>query len=242
MNTHFFEEFPTIKNLNKLSLITWKHKLFLAAHSYKEFLHLQNNIKQINKKTECIYWPILQGKEGYWISPFSKTSALKRIFQEIPNNQPIMLDLELPFRHPWRFLTTLPYFIKNKSLIKKFFHSHKHVYTAEYAVLWLSEILGVSYCDKKHPHTKIFMYYTSMLSKHHTKWFVENSLPYTLKHTKKCMVGLGTIAIGILGNEPILSPNKLKEDIQEMKKLKVKDIIIFRLGGLNASYINAIKK
>jgi len=55
-------------------------------------------------------------------------------------------------------------------------------------------------------------------------------------------VGLGTIAIGILGNEPILSPNKLKEDIQEMKKLKVKDIIIFRLGGLNASYINAIKK
>ena len=240
MNIHFFEEFPTIKNLRKLQLVTWIHKLFLAAPSYTSFLHLENNIKQINKKTECIYWPILKDEEGYWISPFSKTKALKRIFKEIPKSQPVMLDLELPFRHPTRFITGFFQFLRNKSLIKSFFKSHRNIYTAEYAILWLSKLLGVSY--DQFTHTKIIMYYTSMLDNHHTKWFVENSLPYTIHKSKKLMIGLGTIATGILGNEPILTPNNLKKDIKEMKALKVKDIIIFRLGGLNSSYLKALKK
>lgn len=54
--------------------------------------------------------------------------------------------------------------------------------------------------------------------------------------------GLGTIAIGVLGNEPILSPENLYQDLHWAKESKVEEVFIFRLGGLNELYMSEIKK
>ena len=62
------------------------------------------------------------------------------------------------------------------------------------------------------------------------------------KYGNNLQVGLGTIATGILGNEPILSPKGLDRDLKEMKKIGIKEVVIFRLGGLNQEYKKIIKK
>ncbi|MDP7323546.1 MAG: hypothetical protein QF632_02170, partial [Candidatus Woesearchaeota archaeon] len=93
MKISFFEEFPEKGNLDKLKLITWPSNLFLAAHSVKIFKILEKQVKSINKKITCIYWPVLTQEEGYWISPLSSPKALKRVFEEILHIPvPVMLD------------------------------------------------------------------------------------------------------------------------------------------------------
>src|SRR3989338_2361037 len=128
----FFEEFQTKKNLAKLSFINFPTKLYLAARSMKEFNVIKSSIKH-KYVQEIIYWPILEKKEGYWISPFSNRQALKRIFHEV-KDVPIMLDLELPTtQNPWLYLTQFYDFFSNKRLIQKFINGYNNdVYLAEY--------------------------------------------------------------------------------------------------------------
>ena len=90
----FFEEFPNRRSLDKLKLIDFKIKLYLAAKSYKKFNYITSKIKNKYIK-EFIYWPILKQEEGYWISPFSKERGLTRIFNEDIHSK-IMIDCELP--------------------------------------------------------------------------------------------------------------------------------------------------
>ena len=59
---------------------------------------------------------------------------------------------------------------------------------------------------------------------------------------KAYSISLGTIAKGILGNEPILSPEALEKDLTFTKKARFNKAIIYRLGGLNKNYINIINK
>mgnify|MGYP001569101821 CR=1 FL=1 len=56
------------------------------------------------------------------------------------------------------------------------------------------------------------------------------------------VVALGTIAVGINGNEPILSPKELDRDLKIMKSNGISDAVVFRLGGLNKKYIDVIKE
>ena len=74
------------------------------------------------------------------------------------------------------------------------------------------------------------------------KRFFKNIKQLQYKYQKDLQVGLGTIATGILGNEPILSPQKLARDLKEMQELNINEVVIFRLGGLNKKYLQTIKK
>src|SRR3989344_2037979 len=118
MQVSFFEEFPTKSNLEKLKLVSWPTKVYLAARSLEEFNKLKKKIKYKNK--EFVYWPVLDKKEGYWISLFSRRKALLRIFKELKDkNTPVMLDLELPTRHNfWLYFNEWFNFFKNKKLIE----------------------------------------------------------------------------------------------------------------------------
>ncbi|MDP7116549.1 MAG: hypothetical protein QF915_05810, partial [Candidatus Woesearchaeota archaeon] len=197
--------------------------------------------KSINKKITCIYWPVLTQEEGYWISPLSSPKALKRVFEEILHIPvPVMLDLELPYRKPSRWFTGLPNFLPNKALIHHFIKSAtKQIYTYEHAVHTASNILGISY---NLPTKKIFMYYTSQLRARHAKWFIDELIIQHLKDQKNLLIGLGCIATGILGTEKILSPQNLEKDLEEMKKLGIGEVVIFRLAGLNTNYLRVLKK
>ncbi|MFH1683124.1 MAG: hypothetical protein ABIA37_04980 [Candidatus Woesearchaeota archaeon] len=245
MQISFFEEFPTKKNLDKLKLIKFPTKLYLAAPSLQEFLKIKDKIKS-GKIKEFVYWPIFSYQEGYWISPFTKRTALKRIFAELKDKKiSMMLDLELPTTKNFSlYFTQLFNFSRNKRLIKRFIGDYQgKVYLAEYFPiskykLKLFNFLGLHYDYKKARVIK--MLYHSMLP------FSDNLFKEELRAGKQSfgknyLAGFGTIAKGVMKWEPILSPGKLKTDLRLAKEVGVDEVVIFRLGGLDEKYIKIIK-
>ena len=237
----FFEEFPTKENLNKVKWIDFPTKLYLAAPSLKVFNQIK---KSINNKyiKEFIYWPVLERKEGYWISPFTKKTALKRIFNELNNSKvPVMLDLELPTRqNPSLYLTQATNFLANKALIKRFIKHYKgKIYTAEYFPegkwkLFTLKALGLHYNNT----IVIKMFYSSLHK------FPTNFLKKELKiaSERDYLIALGTISPGIHGTEPTIKLKLLERDLKLAKKAGIKETIIFRLGGFNEEYKKVITK
>jgi len=227
----FFEEFPTKENLKKLELINFPTKLYLAAPSIKEFKQITSKIKNKHIQ-EFVYWPLLKIKEGYWISPFSQRTALQRILNEIPPKTSVMLDLELPTtKNPLLYLTQLFNFSHNKKLIQQFISQHRLVYATEY---YPKKQKFLQFFGLHFPHTRVIkMMYHSL---HH---FDEEFVKQELKNLK--IVAYGTIATGINQNEPLLSTKQLTKDLQLAKQAQLKEVIIFRLGGLNQKYLNALK-
>ena len=258
MKISFYEEFPTKENLDKINLIRFPAKLIVVSRSLKEFYSIRNLIHKYNNKNlkEIIYWPVLDKNEGYWFSAFAKNSALKRIIEELKQNKSpltIMWDAELPFYKSLIFKHSLDYF-KNRKIILDFFKNAKNyniaILTSEYPLeskFFRSVLFGlflISFDTKKYSNKKIAMVYTIFLRHHHN---IENFLEKQISIGKGAfgndfIVALGTIAAGINGNEPKLSPEELERDLKIVKNNGINEIVIFRLGGLNKKYINVIKK
>lgn len=242
MIVSFFEEFPTKENLEKIKLIDFKTKLYVVSGSLAEFKKILPEIEKKNIK-EIIYWPVLKKEEGYWYSPFSKRSAIIRTLKEIPDKLPVMIDLELPTtQNSNLYFTQLHNFPKNKLLIERFIRQHNSVYTAEYfPIKRTMKFLGLHYNPIKYKSKMIKMFYTSMWP--FPRSFLENKIrEYKEEYKERFIPAFGTIAAGILRKEPILSPEKLKEDLEIANKSNIKEVIIFRLGGLNKDYLRVISK
>ncbi len=239
MDIEFYEEFPTKKNLEKLKLIKFPTKLFVASNSFKKFKKTKKLIKKINKKIKIAYWPII--KNSYWISPFSNTQDLKELFIELNKwNNPLLIDLELPLKKSF-ILKNILYYFKNKKIIKEFLiNNKKRITIAQFPSSLISPFLKILGLDYKVDIEKSLMWYSSMNSHFMNKNIKKHLLK--LKNKDKYSISLGTIAKGILGNEPILKSKNLKNDLEFIKKLGFKKIIIFRVGGLNKKYINIINQ
>ncbi len=241
MQISFFEEFPTSENLSKLALVKGKKRVFVAAKSFQEF---QQKCAIVKKKqsVEWVYWPIVERKEGYWISPFTKRSALLRIFNEIEGkNVRVMVDAELPTtKNPFLYVTQLLNFFRNRKLIREFIRERKDVYTAEYyptgkVMKAVMTFLGLHFDPRIYGNNIIKMMYHSM-HKFDVKEVRTRLREGRAWWGKRFMVGYGTIAMGIEGNEKILSRSQLRSDLKLAAEAEIAEVIIFRLGGLNKKY------
>ena len=238
----FFEEFPTKENLSKLKSVTWPTKVYVAAGSVDEFRNIAVSINHKNI-LEAVYWPILKKKEGYWISPFSRQSALLNLFEQLEHTKiPLMLDLELPTtRNPWLYLTELFHFRKDKRLIDSFVHNYAgETYLCEYyAKRKMLELLGLHYQNKKSKVMK--MLYNSV--HRFDEEVLQKELQLGIKEfNDNYIVGYGTIAVGVNGHELLLSAEQLEKDLTIAKEAGVKEVVLFRLGGLNKKYLKVLEK
>ena len=238
----FFEEFPMRENLAKLKSVSWPTKVYVAANNIEEFRDVTASIGH-KHVLEAVYWPILKKKEGYWISPFSQQSALQHLFEQLEHKKiPVMLDLELPTtRNPWLYATQLFHFRKDKRLIGSFVHNYAgETYLCEYSARkkWL-KLLGLHYSDKKCKVMK--MLYNSV---HHldSETLKEELQRGVKEYGRNYVVGYGTIAVGVGGNEPLLSPQQLETDLRIAQEVGVKEVVLFRLGGLNKKYVDVLEK
>jgi len=239
MQINFYSEFPK-EGLKKIDLIDYKCKIFFAADSLRKFKRIKNKVGEINKKIICCWWPIFKG--SYWVSPFSDTDELKRIFSELDNtNEELLIDLELPFLNKKLFFKNLFKLRKNRALIREFLEENKErITTAQFPLITgkiFGRFLGLDY---KTNTEKSIMCYSSIIPK-----FIDKAIKRQLANMKnkgEYSIGVGTIATGILSNENILVPEKMEKDLEFLKEIGVKKVIIFRLGGLNGDYIKIIKK
>ena len=236
----FFEEFPTESNLQKLSLLRRPAKLYLAASSFSQFLHLSQKLKNNTKVREVIYWPIFKRKEGYWISPFAKKSALQRIFKELEGKYlPVLLDLELPTtQNKVLYLTQALSYRFNKKLIESFIVAYPgKIYAAEYypdskIAEFLFQKIGLHYSSPKIHIIKMFY--------HSLHPFSLPSLEKKLRHGKqqwgtRFIPAFGVLGSGIHSNEPRITLFELARELRLAKKLRIQEVILYRLGGLEKS-------
>jgi len=237
----FYEEFPNKENLKKLKLIKFQTKVFIAANSIEDFKKYEKIAKSYKKNIKTAYWPIV--KNSYWISPFSNTKDLIELFNELETiDNSLLIDLELPLRKKWRmYFKNILHFRRNKLIIKNFLEKNKDkITTAEYPFKFVSSIMRFFGLNYNLNYEKSIMWYSSMLSEYLNNK-VKNNL-MNIKNKSDYSISLGTIAKGILGNEPILTPEKLERDLWFVKNCGFKKVVIFRLEGLDKDYVRVLNK
>ncbi len=244
MQIDFYAEFPTRANLDKLKLVSFPCRVFVAAKSLKEFRELEKKIRVINRKIECAYWPIVNN--SYWVSPFSNTSDLVELFSELERGKEhLLMDLEFPMLNKKLILKNLIWFFKNKKLIVRFLEENKNRITTAQSLPvlgWgLERLVGIDYDIELE---KSLMFYTSTL-KQNNVWFLVGRIRRKLEEIedkKNVVIGLGVIAKGVLTTEEILSASGLEKDLEFAKGAGFEKVIIFRVGGLNKKYMEVIDK
>ncbi|OGJ16893.1 hypothetical protein A3K73_00430 [Candidatus Pacearchaeota archaeon RBG_13_36_9] len=237
MEIDFYEEFPTKKNLEKLKLIKFPSRIFIAAYSAKEFEKYSKQARRINRKIRAAYWPII--KNSYWISPFSNTCDLIGLFDELSKSKVhLLINLEPPLLSKKLFFKNMFRFKKNKNLIKKFLEENKaRVTTAQpppILNIGIRKALGLDY---KLNLEKGLMWYSSAYPEIINRKIRKNLLK--IKNKERYTLGLGVIAQGVF-SENLLSPEKLGADINFIKEAGFRKVTIFRLGGLNKEYMDKI--
>lgn len=245
MRINFFSEFPE-KGIEKASKIDFDSKVFLASNSLEEFRGHREDLQDVNGDLEPGYWPLIA--DSYWISPFSPTDELRRVAEELQVLQcdNVLIDLEPPLLNKKLMITRLPFVIRNKKTIRELFRTASdqslNVHTAEFVpsvpgLEYIKPLLGLRVNSEEHPHTPILMYYSSMMGsirERHSRRYIQSNEGFEL--------GLGTIETGILGDEPILSPEGLERDLKFAEEQGIKTVNVFRLGGLDEEYLKIMKK
>lgn len=251
MQISFLEEYPTEDNLKQLKLFPFKTNLYLASESVNRFLLLKHKIKKQYKNVdEIIYWPILKVSEGYWISAFSKGNALKRVLREINSSNEafsVLWDAELPLLNKKLYFTEALDFFRNRQLINRALINlgKKHpIIVAAFPKSGISKFLhylaGASFYTGGFAY--VDMIYTSLLKGTGKKEFLRKTVKKSRGKFKEYIVALGLIAGGVEGEAPLISKEDLLKELQFVEKSGIKEVVIYRLGGLNKEYLNVISK
>lgn len=246
----FFEEFPNSTTFDKVALVDFDTKIYLAAKNLSEFETYETWLKVANPHVkDVVYWPVLEKDEGYWISPWAEPSALERVLGEVEQtrNVSVMLDLELPLKRSMLF--SFKNFRRNKDYISEFVRgagsSNITVYTVEKSYIpdSILELFGLSYASEEFGNKKIKMFYSSYWRRHLPDSIVDRILEGKMKKyaENNVIIGLGKIALGVNPKRKrINAPEILEQELKTASKYGVEEAILFRLEGLNESYLKAI--
>ncbi len=248
----FFEEFPNETTLNKIAQVDFDTRIYLAARNLPEFYNYEEEFKARNKHIkEVIYWPVLERNEGYWISPWSDSQALEKLFEETEERKDqrkleVLLDLEPSLKRSR--LLNLRDFRQNERRITQFIGNSEDynvsISTVEksYVPDWILGPLGLSFAPEEYGNNKIKMYYSS-----YRRIFLPDSVVDRFYERKvkqyanqKVRLGLGLIAPGIHDEKHRTTPENLQREIEIASRYGIDEVIIFRLGGLNNDYLKAI--
>ncbi|MBI4114211.1 MAG: hypothetical protein HY445_00010 [Candidatus Niyogibacteria bacterium] len=240
----------------KLDFIDWPSTILLAAPSLKLFEDVRT--KYANKYPHIAFgwWPTIPS--SYWVSGLANTSDLERLFAELTSKVhekklSVLIDLEFPIKKHL-YIKNIFRIRANKKRILEFFTDaprfNLRAYTAEYPapnalIYTLYQLLGIS-PSFKFQHTKLPMCYSSIGLRYFGEkiWNSVKSFEkkFAQANSDRVGFGLGATAIGMSGNGQIITPKQLAEDIDWANGCGVKEIFIFRLGGLNESYVSVLKE
>ncbi|MDI6737192.1 MAG: hypothetical protein QME12_01610 [Nanoarchaeota archaeon] len=250
----FFEEFPNSTTFEKVDLIDFDTKIYLAAKNLSEFETYETWLKVANPRVrDVVYWPVLEKEEGYWISPWAASEGLERVLGEIESRPgkrqiSVMLDLEPSLKRSR--LLHFKDFKRNKDYVSKFVKDapsmNINVYTVEksYVPEFILEPLGLSYNPEEYGNKKMKMFYSSFRRAVMPDFIVNSLFERKARQYKEknIIMGLGCIIGGIHGTEPVNNPEILKYELEIANSLGLEEVVIFRLNGLNNEYLEALSK
>jgi len=260
MRIGIYEEFPTRANLGMLKNVPLGIELVIAARNLEKFRKKEMYVRRKFPDTvaEVTYWPTLLVREGYWFSPWSKPEAIDRVLGEIenrPDKSPlrVLLDLELPAMvNPELLLTGLPTFEKSKARIERFVRNRRKygvsLVCTEAPTIQMPEFmqrfLGVAFDPIKTGCEVTKMVYTSWAQvatkylgdRRSREWMIsllkDEIRGGVQRYGDRFSIGLGLIAHGVMGTEPILSIEQLEQELSLARDMGVQKAYVFRLKGV----------
>lgn len=248
MRIDFFAEFPEEGELQKANEVDFPCTVWIAADSYEEYLDYKKELNQANSEVQSAYWPIVEN--SYYISPFASSEDVDEYFSELGKieDEKILVDVERPFYNRWLYLKNFMDFFRNRKSIRNFLGDRNdgklEVMTAEFPGVpyfnWFRRLLGTSYSIQRLGHERCPMYHTSMMSS--LKISLAKKSLRQKAGSEDMAVGLGTIATGMEGDEPILPPEGLERDLKFLKEIGVQHAVIFRLGGIDEEYLQVLEQ
>ncbi len=233
MRIDYCEEYPTSENLSRAAGLPQGTVVFLAAQTEREFRSAAEVLRNHAPGAVAGWWPILP--ESYWVSSWSgpeELEALARALDWMPRTH-ILIDAELPFVRPRRFIIGLPQQRRARKALRKLHDaSNRHdTVFATYPVMpgWAKRLFGVPT-----PGTPLFMHYTSMMP----AWLARVSERSLRRRKRKdaIVIGLGTLSPGVFGKEPTLPPERLSHDLDFCRGIGCRRVVLYRLGGLTSAH------
>lgn len=262
MRISFFEEYPDdVRNLAPAQHLP-PSTVFLAAKSATDFLRHRDALHRINPQMQAAYWPILPESYWFspWsntreLEKFAHDldTLLLRNINHNPHTAPlrILLDLELPLLRPALFFRNMRHIPSSARWIRDFLQTSQErglaVTTAEYPPIGrisaaLLRALRISVgLEQQHAWNiqRCLMCYSSMIP---SAWLLSKMHAYIRRqmaqiqtsplHPHALSVGLGVLAHGVF-NEPLLSVEKLQDELETLKTWGLGEVMVFRLGGIS---------
>ena len=212
MKVEFFAEYPS--DLRNSKKVDWDSKIYFASPK---------------PKNDFTWWPIM--KRGYFISYLSPKDDLVELLNAIEHYKPneVMLDLEVPLKIEIKGTH------EKKKILEKILEEADKVTTVEYPYLSnITESMKKKIGLTLESDEKIYICHTSYSPRILSKIFEK-------AYKRDAKIGVGTIAKGKFGFERIMKPKELKNTLRKLEEYG-RDVVIYRLGGLNKEYIEIIKE
>jgi len=155
-------------------------------------------------------------------------------------NEELLIDLELPWLNPFLFITNFFKLKKNRKIISDFLEKNSNRITIAESYLSfgrMGRLFGLKYnvnCKRS------LMWYSSTRFKWQNSEIIKKLK--RIRNKNKQFPAIGTIAGGIYRIKFIESPENLEKDLAFLYNKKFKEVIIFRLGGLDKKNIGIIEK
>ncbi len=206
----------------------------MASKSVEEFHRHSRILRKFNHECTPGWWPITQ--TSYWPSGFSTARELQELadfISKLDPKTPIMFDLEPPLKKLSLFVRGLLGFRKKKSLLEGMIENTNSICTewppSFFTKDWIKKTFGLRGLDHL---PRIQLMYSSMIPGSFFKSHVRKEILKMTTTRKNIGVGLGVMGYGVFGNEPQLSLDQLRSDLEFCKTHAIDQIFFFRLGGL----------
>jgi hypothetical protein len=237
----FCEEYPTERNLDRARLIPFPATVFLAAESLPAYEDARDRLASVNPQLRAAWWPVPRRARA--LSAICEPSEIRPLSDALRVLQPgvVLLDLELPVWDRRRLIGRLTGLSEGRRAIDGLFSTalERHeVWTAEWPPFAPAAVRRALRLSLPQASRRVYMLYSSMLPGRWRQLLIRRMR--RLLASPRAGIGVGVLATGVTGREPLLSPAELTRDLLEAGRLGASTVMIYRLGGVEERHVPAL--
>ncbi len=227
----FWSEFPEQVDWNKVNNeIDFDTEIYVACKDRKEYLGWKKKVK--NKHIDVGAWPVLDKKDGYWFSGQTSKENIDKLdeFKDVD----VKIDIEpMIYQGNYGFWKTALWMTKwmfypgdNKEYLEEKINSfEKDTLVSGFLFpKWLRRRVGQEAKGKKN-----YICYSTVggrLAFSYYKFIIK-------RMSKDNFYAIGLLNHGVFGNERVYQrKEEFVKDLEVMKRLGVKNIVIYSLEGI----------
>ena len=250
MNFLFWCEFPDRMDWEKLNDVLEKNdfsvRIGIACTSKEDYQKKAAFLSRYEKIELVRAWPTLPKEKGYWFSSFTEKEDIDTLDQY--RGMSIKIDVEPPLplvpsykEAQWYLYLWFSKMFFTKGKQKKYLQEKINSLSEEGDVmlstfsfpLFFLKRLGLvlsKKCSYNYIHYSSFIpLIFKPLYKLYMTYFIKRRLAYKAD----THIAVGLITPGIFDNEPCYKNSaQLEDDLYFLSKMKVKNVVVFRLGSL----------